>query len=435
MGEDISSTNSGILQHLTEEAESLYRAKEPFRATAIRKAVGILRVEFENELITSASGDKINDRKIPGVGKGIVTRVASFLSNPTTIAAESLPKGVPGRAGSKGIDVYSMKGEAIMLAKNVRDVSSFNPVGWWMSEKWDGYRAIWTGARFLSRNGNEFSVPVEFSDIMPRDVAIDGELWVGHGMFEDAGIFRKGYVNSKEWAQYNIKYKAFDIPSLPGVPFEERMERLREIIETQCANITECPIEYTPQILIKSVAHLEDYYNKVLAHGGEGLILRKPQSMYEPKRSSSMLKKKPQWDSECTITDYKIGKGRNANRLGSFECTWYSPKVHKNVKFNISGMKDDVRNSYLTTHPIGTIITFQYMGLSGTGRPRHPIYLRKRAGYRKLRRSDLPPLSSGVWDSIENAYEYVERTYNVPIPKGTTRKDICAMLDRVRVFE
>lgn len=418
--------NSYILSKLNEEATELFKTGDKFKAVTITKAIKILNEEFSDEKIVTAIKDKVNGRKIPGIGAGIVGRIAIILESGEENEIE-----VP---VLKKEDLYKMRAEAVMLAKSVRDVPKFSPIGWWMSEKWDGYRAIWTGARFLSRNGNEFTVPKSFSDIMPRDTALDGELWVGYGKFEEAGLFRKGYVDLKEWSKYNVRYKVFDIPSM-NAPFEERMSRLREIVEKQCKNVPSCPIEYTEQIQIKSEKQLEDYYNEALSHKGEGLILRKPKSAYEPKRTSAMLKKKPQWDSECAIIGYRMGKGRNTGRLGSFECEWYSPKVHKNVKFNLSGMTDEVRNTYKSTHPIGTTLTFQYMGLSGTGRPRHPVYIRKRTGWRRMKIFDLPPLSSSVWNSFETAFKYIEETYNVPIAKRQTQTDICNMLRNVRIYE
>ena len=61
--------------------------------------------------------------------------------------------------------------------------------------------------------------------------------------------------------------------------------------------------------------------------------------------------------------------------LGAFKCQMVkNPKI----EFTISGMNDTIRKDYLKTHPIGTIVTFTYMGLSVKGVPRHPNYLRIR---------------------------------------------------------
>jgi hypothetical protein len=61
--------------------------------------------------------------------------------------------------------------------------------------------------------------------------------------------------------------------------------------------------------------------------------------------------------------------------LGAFKCQLMK---NNDIKFNISGMDDTIRQNYLKTHPIGTIVTFTYMGLSTKGVPRHPNYLRIR---------------------------------------------------------
>ena len=66
------------------------------------------------------------------------------------------------------------------------------PVGWWVSEKLDGIRAIWDGEKFLSRNSSTglgskvFSyVPQFILDAMPAGVALDGEIWKGRNQFND----------------------------------------------------------------------------------------------------------------------------------------------------------------------------------------------------------------------------------------------------------
>jgi ATP-dependent DNA ligase len=39
-------------------------------------------------------------------------------------------------------------------------------------------------------------------------------------------------------------------------------------------------------------AHLKQYFNEILKKGGEGVVLRKPASMYQPGRSESLCKYK-----------------------------------------------------------------------------------------------------------------------------------------------
>ena len=61
--------------------------------------------------------------------------------------------------------------------------------------------------------------------------------------------------------------------------------------------------------------------------------------------------------------------------LGHLNVKWLK---NKKIKFHISGMDDKIRKNYKKTHPLGTIVTFTYMGLSNKGVPRHPNYLRIR---------------------------------------------------------
>ena len=122
----------------------------------------------------------------------------------------------------------------------------------------------------------------------------------------------------------------------------------------------------------------EDVYklfDTLVSKGAEGVMLRSPGSPYDPKRSSHLLKVKPFFDAECKIIGYKEGSGKYLGKLGAFHCeTIKAP----NVKFHISGMNDNIRGDYLQSHPIGTIVTYTYVGITEAGIPRHPNYLRKR---------------------------------------------------------
>ena len=90
---------------------------------------------------------------------------------------------VPGcSSGTTGRDVYDVKNKGVLLAK----IYDGRPVdNWWASEKWDGYRAVWNGQSFKSRVGKNFDVPDWYRSIMPPGIALDGELWLGRGEFEN----------------------------------------------------------------------------------------------------------------------------------------------------------------------------------------------------------------------------------------------------------
>lgn len=64
----------------------------------------------------------------------------------------------------------------LMLAETIEKVGQ-DPSGWYMSEKLDGVRCFWNGTTMYTRNGNLFYPPDWFKKELPKDMALDGELF------------------------------------------------------------------------------------------------------------------------------------------------------------------------------------------------------------------------------------------------------------------
>ena len=285
-------------------------------------------------------------------------------------------------SGVDGPDVYDVKTKGVLLAMVYKGDVDID--GWWASEKWDGYRAVWNGKSFVSRAGKRFDVPDWYRSIMPPGVALDGELWLGREKFEECGLFRRKKPQKEtdiikwndEWVKKDVKFKVFDIINDDN-KFEDRMNRLKKIVKDRnsCVKASQPkPLSYTEQKRV-STEEAIDMAKDIIKEKGEGIMLRKPGSLYEAKRSKTLYKIKETDDTEAIIIGYKSGKGKYSQLLGAFQCTLVDDP---RITFNVSGMKDDVRNSYKTTHPIGTKITITYNGFTGSGVPRHPRYLRIR---------------------------------------------------------
>lgn len=286
---------------------------------------------------------------------------------------------------SKGKMLYDVKKNGVMLAHTFKNNQSGKirsapkntsqaPNGWYASEKFDGYRAVWDGQNFRSRNGLIFEAPQYFKDWMPNNYVLDGELFIGRECFEKCGIFRRKIPDENEWKKLDVKYNIFDC--ITDKIFEDRYKLIQSIIKTACSKMKgKCPLILVKQTKIKDENQLNKIFNNLVSKGAEGVMLRAPNSPYESKRSSYLLKVKQLYDDECRIIGYKNGTGKYASMLGAFECELVK---NKNIKFSISGMDDSIRSSYKKTHPLGTIITFTYVGLSNKGVPRHPNYLRIR---------------------------------------------------------
>jgi DNA polymerase/3'-5' exonuclease PolX len=283
------------------------------------------------------------------------------------------------------------------LPKDIQNIPP--PIGWYESEKFDGYRTIYdkTYEKFISRNDKEFHAPQWFLDSILSENSLDGELWAGRNNFDMMGIVRKKEPIDEEW--FDIQYLVYDIPDLDK-PFEERLKELKKIVvkskiqwnklkkdlPSPYCNL-ECPIVFAEQTLIKSQDHFQTLYDDIISKGGEGIMLKHPSAPYiNKKRSSFMLKVKPAFDSEAIIIDHKEGKGKYKGLLGGFICR---PLINKDTFmvidtnddhiFSISGMDDNIRNNYLKTHPVNTIITLEYSEMTAKGVPRFGRYIRKRS--------------------------------------------------------
>ena len=107
---------------------------------------------------------------------------------------------------------------------------------YWVSEKVDGFRAIWTGKEFVSKTGNKFEAPPSWIARMPKDIQLDGELWLGRGNFQEGSSI----VSKKKWdseeEQENqwdrLTYVIFDSPSInkKDIGFTNTVSALNDIL-------------------------------------------------------------------------------------------------------------------------------------------------------------------------------------------------------------
>jgi DNA ligase-1 len=126
-----------------------------------------------------------------------------------------------------------------------------------------------------------------------------------------------------------------------------------------------------PQERCQGTKHLLAERDRVVREGGEGLMLRKPESEYETRRSPTLLKVKPYDDAEATVIAHLPGKGKFAGKLGSLRV-----RTAEGREFSLgTGFTDAQRES---PPPVGTIITYRFRGLTAKGLPRFPSYLRVR---------------------------------------------------------
>lgn len=232
---------------------------------------------------------------------------------------------------------------------------------WVMSEKLDGIRGFWNGKQLISRQGYPFNPPDYFIQHFPP-FAIDGELFSERGEFEEISTTVRA-TEPKGW--YKLKLHVFDVPNAEGNLFE-RLDVLQQYLEQH----PNPHIEIIEQIPIQNKAHLQQFYQSILEKGGEGVVVRNPNTAYIQGQSAQILKIKPVLDEECTVVAHHKGKGKYADKLGAISC-----ENHRG-RFRIgSGFKDKEREN---PPEIGSIVTYQYRGVTKSGKPRFATFLRKR---------------------------------------------------------
>lgn len=213
----------------------------------------------------------------------------------------------------------------VMLAKSYDPDKDVNKVdGWWMSIKYDGVRGKWNGEYMESRSGKTYELPVfvieqlmKIKDVEGNPMQLDGEIWFGNDTFSIAsGEARKSDKNKELWKK-NMTYNVFDTP-IPNVPFEDRLYMIKDAL-TRAKKTGKLPnIKMVKQTKFDpKVTTIQQELENIEKMGGEGLMLRKPGSLYVSTRSDSMLKVKSWSFKDCIVTGYEEGKGRLASLVGS----------------------------------------------------------------------------------------------------------------------
>ncbi len=235
--------------------------------------------------------------------------------------------------------------------------------GWLVSEKLDGIRGYWDGKRLLSKNGNPLHPPAVFCQNFPP-FALEGELWGGRGNFEKTAGVVKQQQPHDGWLE--LKFAIFDVPQKTG-GFAQRLEKAKDWF-AEHPSLFAFVIQ---QKTLQDTRQLQAELQQVEKLGGEGLIVRKSDTIYDRGRSDEILKVKSFSDMEAVVIGHIEGKGKNRGRLGSL---LVELPDQTRVKIG-TGFSDGERNH---PPPIGSIITFKYYGFLKSGLPKFPSFLRVR---------------------------------------------------------
>lgn len=246
-------------------------------------------------------------------------------------------------------------------------------IGWLMSEKLDGVRAYWDGKQLISRNGLVFAAPAWFTKNFPP-FELDGELWLSREAFAETISIVNRQQSHSGWEK--MTYQIFELPNQSG-GLVSRLSVLQSYLDQNPNNYLKI-IKQTP---VDSSQQVQTELKRVIKLGGEGLVLRDPTKIYHTGRSASDLKLKQKEDAECRVTGYTDGRGKYQGQVGALNCEIASgqfkhliKQYERTIKVG-SGLSDKERQA---PPEVGSLVTFQYIGLTKNGLPRFPVFLRAR---------------------------------------------------------
>ena len=231
---------------------------------------------------------------------------------------------------------------------------------YYIQEKLDGNRCIayfdydeqkW---KFQSRSGKPLKVDFDMSwanDFFIdnyEDPTFDGEIMtLGKAGSRDFNS-TSGAINGKFTDKSALHYYIYDIVA-PKLTYKERkgiLDYCNELI-----NVTTHAHQCTILKVLDTVElYPNPYYNtaldvwldKIVDKGGEGLILRDPDAVYQcGKRTNALLKYKKVQTMDLRIVGWNEGNGKYIGAIGSFICQTDDGEY----QVNVSGMPDDMHYS------------------------------------------------------------------------------------------
>lgn len=238
-----------------------------------------------------------------------------------------------------------------------------SPLGFLVSEKLDGVRAVWDGERLRFRSGREISAPEWFVQGLPRH-PLDGELWLGRGQFDRlSGVVRQ---HSPDALWREVRFMVFDAPGQPGA-FEARWQALQAVIEAA----RQPWLARVAQTRVATAQALRQWLETLVREGGEGLVLHRGDALWRSGRSDALFKFKPEPDEDALVLAHLPGKGRLAGLTGALQV-----RTPQGLTFALgSGLSDALRRD---PPAVGDWVTYRYRDRTPQGVPRFATFVRIR---------------------------------------------------------
>jgi len=233
--------------------------------------------------------------------------------------------------------------------------------------KLDGVRSIVKSDGMWSRNGKKILSALHiFEDLKPilekyPDLILDGELFALRDQCDFNKIIscvrktkptNEDLIESKKYIQYWI----YDCPSFDGT-FIQRMDFLKTLeLPNSCVLVS--------TELANNEEEVMSLYKQYINEDFEGQMLRVPNSLYENKRSSGLMKHKTFFDAEFEIKGVEEGKGKLTGKVGRL--------IFDGFDSAVNGDHEYLEKLFKSGNLIGKMATVKYFELTSDGKPRFP---------------------------------------------------------------
>lgn len=288
-----------------------------------------------------------------------------------------------------------------------------------------------------SRYGNPIIAPDWWLNQLPA-CFLDGELWAGRGQFQlnrsiVAGdspdprfnqvvfavysspplehVFGSGEIKNtnfvstfdlqaiKAWLDQNAQPVIEDFQTLdPRATFDQELRFLNDALDNSSESVAYLHKQVRlPDNMTDAMLTIDREFDSILQRGGEGVIIRNPQAIWTPKRVKDVLKFKPWYDAESTVTGFTSGRetDKGSKLLGMIGAiiTDYEGK-----RLEVAGLTNEERTfatdamrEHAVAHPsqdmpadfqgkhfkVGDTLTFKYRETSDDGIPKEARYWRQ----------------------------------------------------------
>lgn len=286
--------------------------------------------------------------------------------------------GIGAKLINKAVGWELIPDPSLMLASDdQKEVAGWDKI--YCEEKYDGVRVIAVGGkengfRFYTRSFNELDktklsrIEEELSRALHNynivgDVFFDGELTDLNRKSVSGKVTQILKGTALNDIDEGFIFNVFDIEKSEVLktgkgttPFDKR----RAELELLLGDLKEdSRVKLARQWIVDSMEETHKIYNIIIANGGEGVILKPANHLYECKRSKKWIKLKQIQDCDLEIIGWYPGEGKREGFIGGFICTDASRTVE--VKIGSGFTDKDLQE--LSSEPhllIGQITAVQY---------------------------------------------------------------------------